>query len=278
MTQWLLVDANHRVAVAADPAGTGAEPTPVWVGDSFLAGHGVDLESAVTAEVYGGRAVLVPELEPAWTLERGETSVPLHWVAPRYLGRCRPVEEGVALLRHRQAFRFDPRDGSPLQYDAAGRVASGASGRPVFPRIDPAVIGVVERPRVDGDGDGDQPAILLAENRRRPGYYSLIAGYVDPGETPEEAFAREVLEETGRRITGIQYVASQPWPVSGSLMLGFRASAVDLDPVAETDGELAEVRWATRGEIRAGALPLPLAAPGSIAHRMITAWVEGDHD
>ena len=166
----------------------------------------------------------------------------------------------IGLVNARERYRFDPVDGSELTWGDGGIVARGASGRGFFPRLDPSVIGVVE------DLAGER--ILLVENARRPGYLSLVAGYVDVGETLEAAFAREVMEETGRRATDIAYLRSQPWPASGALMLGMTARTADIDPIAAGDGELARTVWATREELDS----LTLAAPGSIARTLIEQW------
>lgn len=179
---------------------------------------------------------------------------------PRALGDDREVSRAVALLRHRESSGFDPVDGTPLSYDDDGVVAVGGAGRRFFPRVDPAVIGLVELL--------GEHRILLGRNARRSGYWSLIAGYVEYGENLEEAFAREVREETGRRVSGVNYWGSQPWAVSGSLMVGFTAVSSDVHPVGPTDGELVETRWVSRRELDG----LPLARPGSIAHAMITEW------
>lgn len=181
-------------------------------------------------------------------------------VAPRDL-RDKLVDASVSLLRNSERVRFDPSDGSELRYADAG-VAYGASGRPLFPRLDPAVIGIVELAGAE--------RILLGMNAQRKSYFSLIAGYVSHGENLEDAFAREVLEETGRRVGDITYVASQPWPVSGSLMVGMRGFTEDEDQQAETDGELAEMIWVGARDILERRIPI--APPGSIAHDMIHNW------
>lgn len=170
----------------------------------------------------------------------------------------------VALLNAREQMRFDPADGSELAWDDAHASARGASGRLIFPRIDPCVIGIVEH------ADGER--ILLGENRRRPGYYTCVAGYVDVGETPEAAFYREVREETGRRVRDVSYVCSQPWALSGSLMLGFYSRTDDTDPHGELDGELSSIIWASRAEL----LGLTLARRGSIARTLIEKWANGE--
>ena len=136
-----------------------------------------------------------------------------------------------------------------------------------FPRTDPVVI-----VRVSDGADG----LLLGRQARWPdGRFSLLAGYVEPGETLEEAVRREVLEESGVALESVAYVASQPWPFPSSLMLGFSALAERGDP-APGDDELAEVRWFDREEVdRAarGGGPLMLAPPYSIARRLIDAWL-----
>lgn len=178
----------------------------------------------------------------------------------RSFGRDRLVSRAVALLRHREQSAFDPVDGTPLTFEEDGVVAVGGGGRRIFPRVDPAVIGLVEL--------AGEERILLGRNARRGSYWSLIAGYVEHGENLEEAFIREVREETGRRISEVSYWGSQPWGVSGALMVGFTALTGDADPVGDTDGELIETVWASREDLSR----LPLARPGSIAHAMITAW------
>ena len=136
-----------------------------------------------------------------------------------------------------------------------------------FPRTDPVVI-----VRVTDDGDG----LLLGRQARWPeGRFSLLAGYVEPGETLEEAVRREVLEESGVAVGSVAYLASQPWPFPSSLMLGFSAVGERGDP-APADEELAEVRWFERREVESAARgdgPLMLAPPYSIARRLIDAWL-----
>ena len=170
----------------------------------------------------------------------------------------RVVTRGVALWRNRKLNNFHPSTGEELTYTSGNIVGRTPAGLEVFPRLDPAVIGVVTH----------REYLLLGRNAQRSGFFSLPAGYVDVGETLEEAFTREVLEETGRRVHDVRYWGSQPWAASGSIMLGFWGQTNDLEPVAETDGELTEIRWVTRAELPR----VPLAAPGSIAHRMIMEW------
>ena len=128
--------------------------------------------------------------------------------------------------------------------------------------MDPAVIVLVSY--------GDK--CLLGRQKEWPaGMYSTLAGFVEPGETIEEAVAREVHEESGIHVENIRYQHSQPWLFPGSLMLGFTATATNEKIQLETD-ELEDARWLTKNEIRNGSIVLP--PPVSIAHKLITEWLE----
>lgn len=132
-----------------------------------------------------------------------------------------------------------------------------------FPRIDPAIIVLVS--------DGER-ALLGRQASWPPRRYSTIAGFVEPGESLEDAVAREVEEETGVRITNARYDSSQPWPFPSSLMLGFRAQAAPRSPV-RLSGELEDARWFTRAQLTSGEA---LAPPShSISWRLISGWLEG---
>jgi NAD+ diphosphatase len=135
-----------------------------------------------------------------------------------------------------------------------------------FPRLDPAVIMLVTDPA---------DRCLLARNSRWPERrVSILAGFVEPGESAEQAVAREVLEETGIRVGQVRYLASQPWPMPHSLMLGFTAQAPGGQETRVDEDEIAEAGWYSREDIRAsmvsGTLLLP--PPVSIAHRIIESW------
>jgi NAD+ diphosphatase len=138
-----------------------------------------------------------------------------------------------------------------------------------FPRTDPVVIVRVT--------DGAQRLLLGRAPHWPPGRYSLLAGFVEPGETLEDAVRREVLEESAIELGEVGYVASQPWPFPSSLMLGFEARAKAGEPRA-ADDELEDVRWFERSEIEAAAAgrgELKLAPPYAIARRLIDAWLAG---
>lgn len=132
-----------------------------------------------------------------------------------------------------------------------------------FPRLDPAIIVLVT---------AGERALLGRQSSWPAGRYSTIAGFVEPGESLEEAVAREVMEETRVAVTGARYDSSQPWPFPASLMIGFRASAAADSPV-RVNGELEDARWFTREEILAGAALLPPVH--SISRRLISAWMDG---
>ncbi|MFQ5763424.1 MAG: NAD(+) diphosphatase [Rhodospirillales bacterium] len=148
-----------------------------------------------------------------------------------------------------------------------------------FPRTDPAVIMLVSH----DDPDGRGPACLLGRQSRWPdGMYSTLAGFVEPGESLEEAVIREVREETGVVATEVRYRASQPWPFPSSLMLGFRARA-ETTAIQVHDQELEDARWFTPVEVRTfgewGAAPpgeKRLPRKDSISRWLIEGWLT-DH-
>lgn len=149
-------------------------------------------------------------------------------------------------------------------------------GYQAFPRTDPVVIMSVERQ----DKDGNHYSLLGRSGRFPQGRFSTLAGFVDPGETLEEAVAREVFEEAGIRVENIQYVASQPWPFPASLMIGFRATAIT-DEIVIDDKEIAEARWFSLVEVQSAgdwdsemSTGLQLPGAGSIARHLINSWVK----
>ena len=164
-----------------------------------------------------------------------------------------------------------PRCGAPTVSTKGGSVRTcTVDASDHFPRTDPAVIMLVT--------DGADRALLGRQAIWPAGRYSTLAGFVEPGESAEQAVVREVAEETTVAVWDVRYVASQPWPFPASLMLGFTAVA-DGDAVPHPqDGELDDARWFTRAELiaagtwgdRAGT-QLPSAV--SIAHFLISAWL-----
>ncbi len=135
-----------------------------------------------------------------------------------------------------------------------------------FPRTDPAVIMLV----TDGD------SALLGHSQRFPNstMYSTLAGFVEPGESLEEAVAREVFEEAGIRVGRVFYHSSQPWPFPASIMLGFHAEALTTEITIDPN-ELMDARWFTRAQMHdpaAHGFALPRA--DSIARRLIEDWLD----
>lgn len=148
-----------------------------------------------------------------------------------------------------------------------------ACGHVTFPRTDPAIIVLVEHPREDGG----PPRCLLGRSRRfPPGVYSTLAGFVEPGESLEQAVHREVFEEADIRLSSVEYIASQPWPFPGSLMLGFHAVA-ETTEISCKDNELEDARWFSLDEVEGfGEWGDPegfsLPRPDSIARFLIDRW------
>ena len=170
------------------------------------------------------------------------------------------------LMHWRSRHRFCGVCGGACEPRSAGHVMfCAACDTQHFPRTDPAVIMLVH--------NGDRA--LLGHSARFPGsnMYSTLAGFVEPGESLEEAVAREVLEESGIRVGRVHYHSSQPWPFPASIMLGFYAEGVSEEITIDPD-ELVDARWFTRAELRAprdhGFL---LPRGDSIASRLIADWL-----
>jgi len=142
------------------------------------------------------------------------------------------------------------------------RCSRASCSNETFPRLDPAIIVLV----IDASGER---ALLGRQAAWPAGRYSTIAGFVEPGESLEDAVAREVAEETGVQVAEVAYDSSQPWPFPSSLMLGFRAIA-STDAITLRDGELEDARWFTRADLAAGHPALPPA--GAISARLIDGW------
>ncbi|GAA1791374.1 NAD(+) diphosphatase [Agromyces lapidis] len=179
--------------------------------------------------------------------------------------------EALALANWHAAHGFCPRCGStttPVQAGWARRCDRDAAM--LFPRTDPAVIVLVT---------DDDDRLLLGSNalweQRR---FSLLAGFVEPGESLEDAVVREIHEEAGLAVDRVEYRGSQPWPFPASLMLGFEARvAPGVDPAtAKPDGEeILELRWFTRDELAEAWGGVTLPGETSIARWLIERWYGG---
>lgn len=139
-----------------------------------------------------------------------------------------------------------------------------------FPRVDPVVIMLAEF--------GDK-VLLGRQPPWPPGRYSALAGFLEVGESIEEAVRREILEEAGVRVGAVRYVASQPWPFPSSLMIACIGEAED-DAITIDVHELEDARWFSRDDVRRALArdpdaPFGAAPPYAIAHTLLTAWVGG---
>jgi NAD+ diphosphatase len=178
-----------------------------------------------------------------------------------------------ALLHWQSSTRFCSACGGAITFRRAGYIAHCTQcGRDHYPRVDPAVIVAAS--------DGER-LLLGRQASWPPRRYSVIAGFVEPGETLEQTVAREVLEETQVRVRDCRYLGAQPWPFPGALMLGFCADA-EPDP-PQVDGELEDARWFTFDEIDAALARgddntgdgLLLSPSISIARSLIEHWHAG---
>jgi len=274
---------QQPAALAAAFAEPGAGFVPIWQSRCLLRDGGIAAchreeiqllvagpEEAVFLGRREGRALFAIGI-------RGET-LPAHLPAEDFRG-LREVVGAVnaadaALLAYARAMilwqehhRHCGVCGAPNRAAEGGFVMActrDECGHKNFPRIDPAVIVLVHR--------GEY--CLLGRQASWPeGRFSTIAGFVEPGESLEDAVTREVHEETNIRVGQCRYIASQPWPFPAAMMLGFHAEALSED-IRFNDGELVEARWLTRQEIRAGTVRLPPRE--SIAFQLIEHWFDSD--
>jgi NAD+ diphosphatase len=209
----------------------------------------------------------------------GDATAPgaARWTGLRQVGALLSARDAglmthaVALANWHAQAGYCPRCGAATEPAAAGSSRRCVSdGAEQFPRSDPAVIMLVTDP--------DDRALLARNAQWPPGRVSILAGFVEPGESAEQAVAREVLEETGLVVGQIRYVGSQPWPMPHSLMLGFRAHADGAQQIQVDAHEIAEAAWFSRTGLRdaveRGEIKLP--PPVSIAHHIIASWYGGE--
>jgi NAD+ diphosphatase len=177
------------------------------------------------------------------------------------------LTHAVALANWHDTHTHCPRCGTPTVPARAGHLTTcPTDGTEHFPRLDPAVIMLVVDP---------QDRLLLARNATWPaGRMSVLAGFVEPGESCEHAVAREVLEEASIVVSQVEYLGSQPWPMPRSLMLGFRSVAAGQQEIVVDEDEIGEARWFTRAELIAAieAREVSVAPTSSIARRLIEYW------
>ena len=185
------------------------------------------------------------------------------------------VSTATALLNWHDSARFSAIDGAPTKSIKGGWArANIIGGHEEFPRIDPAIICLVH--------DGRDRAVLARQTNWPERLFSLLAGFVEAGESFESCVIREIAEEIGLTVTDVKYLGSQPWPFPRSLMVGFHALGDPEQPFSFNDGEIAEADWFTRAEVREAlehgdwnsASDSRLLLPGSIsiAREIIESW------
>ncbi|MFW6340067.1 MAG: NAD(+) diphosphatase [Wenzhouxiangella sp.] len=242
-----------------------------------------ELDGAVFLGLDNGAAVFAVEWSdrtaPEGSLQAGFSFVDLRRFGPLLDGRdANLLAYARAMVHWHRTHRYCGRCGAPTISIHGGhrRQCSNADcGQLSFPRTDPAIIVLVEH----GGDDGGPPRCLLGRSSHFPaGMYSTLAGFVEPGESLEQTVRREVFEESGIDLASVRYLASQPWPFPGSLMLGFHATASS-STISRNDDELEDVRWfgldelaqfGESGESAGYCLP----RRDSIARFLIESWRE----
>jgi NAD+ diphosphatase len=249
----LVIAGDSPRAEFLPPTSLAPDAEPIFLGEMDGGVYfAVELDEAAGAALEGEGGFA--ELRPLGALlDRGEAAMLAYARAMVYWHR-----------RHRHCGEC----GAPTRSEEAGhlrRCTRASCGAVHFPRTDPAIIVLVTR--------GER--CLLGRQASWPaGQYSTLAGFVEPGESLEDAVAREVREETGVGVGEIEYHSSQPWPFPSSLMLGF--TAVASGDLVQVDGlELEDARWFTREELREGIREgrLRLPNPASIAFALVDGWL-----
>jgi len=265
-------DPGTRVLVVA---GTRVRPVAEalqWVAPADAPGDGV----RVLLGEREGRVWFALVLDPGeadsddWVGLRGL----LPYLAGDAVEQAPLVFHAIGLAEWLFATRHCPRCGGHLEVRMAGHELECVEcHRRQFPRTDPAVIMAITR----GEPGADDEALLLGrQDAWPPGRYSTLAGFLEPGETLEDAVRREVAEETGVLVGDVSYFGNQPWPLPASLMLGFlgRASA---DSIAVDGREIQDARWFTRADLEREAEAGTLVLPGgvSISRSLVEHWYGG---
>jgi NAD+ diphosphatase len=246
-------------------------PTIEFVRGTHSALRGLDPRRLVLLGWFKGMRCVLAEVDPHMPFEipEGAAFEELRALAPGL-----PADEGGLLAYARALAIWRSRHqycgvcGAPTVPDRAGhliRCTREGCRHEFFPRLDPAIIVLVT--------DGER-ALLGRQAGWAPGRYSTIAGFVEPGESLEDAVAREVMEETGVRVLASRYDSSQPWPFPSSLMIGFQAEAERGSGIVIGD-ELEDAQWFTRAQIRSEGLPL-VPPSHSISYRLISTWLDSD--
>ena len=261
----------------------GAIPEPVLFSPNELATAGIDCADAILlgtrAEVaYFALDVGGDETAAARLIPPGASYHELRDVGPLLDDAAGALLAYARAMTHWHARHRHCGDcGSRTRSEEAGHMrvcTRGACAQRHFPRTDPAIIVLVVHA-----GAGDERCLLGRQQGWPQTLYSAVAGFVEPGESLEDAVVREVAEETGIAVRAVHYHSSQPWPFPSSIMLGFTADAdADADAIVRHDQELADARWFTRADIAralgAGELRVPRRV--SIAYRLLEDWFDAD--
>lgn len=274
----------------ADPA---TRILPIFQGSALLASGDspalallpVDAVPHSDLRVYLGRSTSTTSPEPAGTpvvavvLDDARHLAESDWANLRQIGSrltdrdAGLFTEALGILNWHASHLFSPRTGEPTVSEKGGWVRRDpVSNTEIFPRTDPAII--------VGVTDADDRILLGSNALWESNRFSLLAGFVEPGESLESAVQREVLEESGMHVVDPRYLGSQPWPFPASLMLGFTAKVADgFEGVATPDGtEILDLRWFSRDELTAALTDITLPGPTSIARAIVEEWYGGPID
>ena len=270
----LMDDETRFIPVWGDHCLVGGDPLELILLERHQIEHFLDGHNQIFLGLFRGRTAVAVAISadgaPPYP-ELGE------FQDLRYLGSVLPADEanlaaharGLVLWHGSQ--QFCGTCGSSARPETGGnsrRCLNTDCGREIFPRVDPAIIVLVTY----------RDRCLLGRQQGWPdGRYSTIAGFVEAGESVEDAVRREVFEETNIRVADVHYHSSQPWPFPSSLMLGFVAEACGTveQQIHLNDGELEDARFFTRKELRSGFPKLPSRI--SIARRLVDGWINSDH-
>jgi len=260
----LTVDGSRTVPVRETPGG----PELLWDEQPGLP----------TGAIFLGEADGVP-----YAAVRGERALTVSgqpvdsWSGLRDLGTVLGdldaglLVQAIGIIEWHERNRFSPLTGAATTIERAGWVQRDpTTGTDIFPRTDPAVIMLVH--------DGAGRVVLGRQAIWPPGRYSILAGFVEPGESAESAVAREVAEEVGLRVTDVRYVGSQPWPFPQSLMLGFVARAEAVGELVLDPDEIEEAHWFSRDQLLEGDGLSALPPAVSIARNIIDRWLAAEFD
>lgn len=282
----VLVDKKGRTPVLAGGTELSTRPT---TGDlppeAMLLGEldGVGYWALMTDEELREGTVASPDR--SWGLWAGATSEDgEEWHDLRTTGALLSDTDAglfttaVGLANWHARAGFCAKCGAPVERVNAGwATRCTGCGREEYPRTDPAVICLVH----DNAGVNGESVLLARQPIWPPARYSVLAGFVEAGESLEACVAREIREEVGIEVADIRYLGSQPWPFPRSIMVGFTAVAVDrAAALIPAEGEIEDAQWFTRAQVRAALAEdqpdLKLPGATSIAYQMITGWAAAD--